>query len=87
MSGTKYVKSRCHERKIDEEALPVINADAVLTGIYHGIETVTVQEGEPRCCAIDKDLEGSGETELEKDVREGSKTGCQVGECGESVSF
>jgi hypothetical protein len=33
MSGIKYVKSRCHERKIDEEALPVINADAVLTDI------------------------------------------------------
>ena len=37
------------------------------------METVTAQEGEPRGCVIDKDLEGSGETELEKDVREGSR--------------
>jgi hypothetical protein len=38
------------------------------------METVTAQEGEPRCCVIDKDtLEGSEETESGRDVRESSE--------------
>ena len=37
---------------------------------YHGIETVTRQRGEPKCCVIDKDtLEGSEETESGRDVQ------------------
>jgi hypothetical protein len=45
---------------------------------YHGIETVTVQEGEPRCCVIDKDTVGcSEETESGRDVRKGSETRCR----------